>query len=109
MSFLRKLNRSQRRKFDKLSVDEKKQIISKEINDKNREQLNRAVAIAFADGFLYAHNMMHDKYFEWWSKAKYNDKHKIAKEMFEEIEKNRKKYLERHKLNKDENSEEDNQ
>lgn len=108
MNFFRKLNKKQRRQFDKLKKEEKDQIISKEINDKVREKLNQEVAIAFADGFLFANNMIYEKYFDRWSKAKYNDKHKIAKEMIEEIEKNREKYLERHNLNKDEKSEGEN-
>ena len=106
VSFLSRLNRKSRRQFDNLSKEEKKDIISKEINEKIKETINKEVAMAFADGFLFASKMLYDKYFQNWSSAKYNDKHKIAKELMKEIEENTEKYNNRRGLNKTkENSE----
>lgn len=98
MNFFRKLNRKQKRKFDKIELEEKKQIVSHEINQKIKERLNREVSIAFADGFLFANKMLYDKYYEKWNSAKYNEKHKIAKSMIEEIVSNAIRYDNRHNI-----------
>lgn len=110
MSFFERMNRKQKRKFKKLGNEEKSQIISHEINQKIKDERNKIVAISFADGYLYASKLLYDHFFERWKKAKYNEKHKIAKEMMEQIEKDNERYLERHGLNKEseENNEENN-
>lgn len=85
MSFFRNMNRKQKRAFAKADKEEKLVIFAHELSQKLKVEHDKGVAIGFSDGFLFAYNMIYEKYYEDWSKAKYNDKHKIAKELMEEV------------------------
>lgn len=85
MSFLRGLNRKQRRQFDKLHDEEKKQIVAHEISEKIKDTTQKQIGMAFAQGVMWGNKLLYDKYVTQWDSSKYNGKHKIAKELVEEI------------------------
>lgn len=87
MSFLRKLNRSQKRQFDKLEDKEKSDILQKEIEDKILPIMNQKVAQAFADGVLFAHDYLFEKYVNRIKDKPENEQDKIITELLAEIEK----------------------
>lgn len=85
MSFFRKLNRKQRRQFDKLEQEEKNQIIAREISEKIKETSQKQIAVSFIKGTIWANKILYDKYVTAWDAANYNDKRKVAKELIDEI------------------------
>lgn len=107
MSFFDRMNRSQKRKFNKLKKEEQLEIFTHELNEKVKVERNKAVAVGFADGFLFASNMMYEKFFEKWHNATPSDREEIAREFMEYLQKGHDKYVERHvkKENKQEESE----
>lgn len=102
MSFFKKLNRKQRRQFDKLDKEEKKEIIAHEINEKVKASTQRMIATAFADGHLFCSKMLYEKYFERYKSAKQREKAKIADEIMAEISVGYNKYNELHSPKKEE-------
>lgn len=110
MSFFRKLNRKQRRQFDKLEQEEKNQIIAHEISQKVSETIQKQIYIASVNGVIHGNELLYKKYVTAWDAAKYEEKRKIAKQLIEEIRMHHQKYIENQKNaeNQDENKEENN-
>ena len=108
MSFLSRMNRSQKRKFNKLGKQEQLEIFTHELNEKVKAERNKAVADAFADGFLYASNMMYDKFFEKWHNSTPSDREEVARNFMEYLKKGHDKYVERHAQKKNEQQESEN-
>lgn len=92
MNFFKKLNRKQRREFDKLEKDKKIEIISHEINEKIKGERNKIVAKAFADGFIFANKMFFDKYFKDWDKLSEEGKSNIAELIALDVKKSVERY-----------------
>ena len=89
MSIFKKMNRKQRRQFDKLEQEEKNRIIAHEISEKIKETTQKQIALSFIRGT--------EKYVLSWDAAKYDSKRKVAKELIEEIRMHYEKAVERDK------------
>lgn len=100
MSFFSKLNRKQRRQFDKLKKEEKNQIIAHEISEKIKETTQKQIALSFVRGTEWVNKTYYEKYVVAWDAAKYDAKRKVAKELIEEIRMHHEKAIEREKENK---------
>lgn len=87
MSFFRKLNRSQKRKFNALPQEEKEQIVQHEIMEKVRPELTKHGAKMFIQGYQFAFNQLKEQYLEPRKIATGKEKERITKEMFAVIEK----------------------
>lgn len=109
MNFFRKMNRSQKRKFDKLGKNEQLEIFTHELNEKVKDERNKAVAQAFADGFLFASNMMYEKFFEKWHNSTPSDREEVARDFMEYLKKGHDKYVERYVQKKNEEQESENE
>lgn len=97
MNFFKKLNRKQRRQFDKLKQEEKNQIIAHEISEKIKETTQKQIALSFIRGTEWVNKMYYEKYVVAWDSAKYDAKRKVAKELIEEIRMHYEKAVERDK------------
>ena len=97
MSFFSKLNRKQRRQFDKLEQEEKNRIIAHEISEKIKETTQKQIALSFIRGTEWVNKMYYEKYVVSWDAAKYDAKRKVAKELIEEIRMHYEKAVERDK------------
>lgn len=100
MSFFSKLNRKQRRQFDKLEQEEKNRIIAHEISEKIKETTQKQIGLSFIRGTEWVNKMYYEKYVVAWDAAKYDAKRKVAKELIEEIRMHHEKAIEREKENK---------
>lgn len=87
MSIIKNFNRKDRRKFNKLSKEEKDQIVQYDINEKVNEAISKEVPKVFSRGVLFANQFLYEKYLLPRSKASGKEKERITKELFAEIEK----------------------
>ena len=97
MSFFSKLNRKQRRQFDRLEQEEKNRIIAHEISEKIKETTQKQIGVAFVKGVAQANEILYNKYFTEWDAAKYDEKRKVAKQLVEEIRMHHEKFVETQK------------
>lgn len=98
MSIFKKMNRKQRRQFDKLNQEEKNQIIAHEISEKIKETTQKQIALSFIRGTEWVNKIYYEKYVLSWDAAKYDSKRKkVAKELIEEIRMHYEKAVERGK------------
>lgn len=92
MSFFRKLNRKQRRQFDKLDKNEQKQVIATEINKAVSDVTKKQIANAFLRGVAWENKLLYEKFVTKWDAAKYNEKRNVGKELVEYIRNHYDKY-----------------
>lgn len=96
MSFLRGLNRKQRRLFNKVEKDEKIQILSHEMSEKYREMLNKEVSKSFIDGLLFASKLLYDRYLnDYFNEEDQAKKDELVQKMIENVRSDYEKYLNR--------------
>lgn len=94
MSFLRGLNRKQRRQFNKLEKDEKMQLLSHEMSEKYREMLNKEVAKSFIDGILFESKLLYDRYLnDYFNEEDQTKKDELVQKMIENVRSDYEKYL----------------
>lgn len=85
MSFIRNLNRKQRRKFDKLEQEEKKQILAHEISQKVNEAAGKKISNAFVQGAVFANKILYEHYLEGIENLSEEEKTKRINDLVEEI------------------------
>lgn len=90
-SFLRSLNRKQRRQFDKLDTDEKKDILVAEVAKKINEAAGKKISDAFVQGVIYANKLLYDHHLTDWETASPEKKMEIAVALVAEIKLHRDK------------------
>lgn len=92
-SFLRSLNRKQRRQFNKLDTDEKKDILAAEVAKKINESVGKEIARAFVKGSIFANKVLYDNHLAEWDSADHQKKMGIAEALVAEIKLHRDKAL----------------
>ena len=92
-NFLRSLNRKQRRQFDKLDTDEKKDILVAEVAKKINESAGKEISKAFVKGAIFANKIIYDNHLTEWDNADSQKKLEIAEALVAEIKMHRDKAL----------------
>ena len=92
-SFLRSLNRKQRRQFNKLDEDEKKDILAAEVAKKINESAGKEISKAFVKGTIFANKLLYDHYLTKWDELDDHEKMGIAEALVAEIKLHRDKAL----------------
>lgn len=92
-SFLRSLNRKQRRQFNKLDTDEKKDILAAEVAKKINESAGKEISKAFVKGAIFANKLLYDHYLTKWDELDDHEKMGIAEALVAEIKLHRDKAL----------------
>lgn len=90
-SFLGNLNRKQRRQFNKLDEDEKKEILIAEVAKKVNETAGKKISDAFVQGAIYANKLLYDHHLTGWEEASPEKKMEIATALVAEIKLHRDK------------------
>lgn len=105
MSFFKRLNRQQRRKFDKLNNKQKQEIVSAEVNEKLSHIMAQQIAKSFIDGNLWAYKEIMEKYCNPILALKgknAKERNRILDELINEVSVRYQKYLEMHPEEKSE-------
>lgn len=92
-NFLRSLNRKQRRQFNKLDTDEKKDILAAEVAQKINESAGKEISKAFVKGAIFANKLLYDHHLTGWEEASPEKKMEIAEALVAEIKMHRDKAL----------------
>lgn len=92
-SFLGSLNRKQRRQFNKLDTDEKKDILAAEVAKKINESAGKEISKAFVKGAIFANKLLYDHYLTKWDELDDHEKTGIAEALVAEIKLHRDKAL----------------
>lgn len=92
-NFLRSLNRKQRRQFNKLDTDEKKDILAAEVAKKINESAGKEISKAFVKGAIFANKLLYDHYLTKWDELDDHEKMGIAEALVAEIKLHRDKAL----------------
>lgn len=90
-NFLRSLNRKQRRQFNKLDAEEKKEIVAADIAKKINEAAGEKISDAFVQGAIYANKLLYDHHLTGWDEASPEKKMEIAVALVGEIKLHRDK------------------
>lgn len=90
-NFLRSLNRKQRRQFNKLDEDEKKEILVAEVAKKINETAGKKISDAFVQGAIYANKLLYDHHLTGWDEASPEKKMEMAVALVAEIKLHRDK------------------
>lgn len=93
-SFLRSLNRKQRRQFDKLDSEEKKEIIAADIAKKINESAGKQISKAFIQGAIFGNKVLYEHYLTNWDILDDAQKLRVANELAHEIKEHYQKALE---------------
>lgn len=84
-NFLRSLNRKQRRQFDKLGAEEKKEIIAADIAKKINEAAGEKISDAFIQGSIFGNKVLYEHYLTNWDILDDAQKLRVANELADEI------------------------
>lgn len=93
-SFLRSLNRKQRRQFNKLDTDEKKDILAAEVAKKINESAGKQISKAFVHGAIFGNKILYEHYLTNWDIIDDAKKLRVANELADEIKEHYQKALE---------------
>ncbi len=94
-NFFERMGKKEKKKFSKLPDSEKTAIISAEINKKINAEMGKIVSDSFLDGYLFAHNILFERYT---SKPVSNSEeyNSVIADLTKEIADNAKRYKQRH-------------
>lgn len=93
-NFLRSLNRKQRRQFNKLDTDEKKDILAAEVAKKINESAGKQISKAFIQGAIFGNKVLYEHYLTNWDIIDDAQKLRVANELADEIKEHYQKALE---------------